>query len=235
MARILLIEDEPGLQLTLRDLLENEKYDVEVRGDGPRGEEEASAGNYDLILLDVMLPGKDGFQVCKSLRDRGVGTPILMLTARGTSIDTVMGLKLGADDYLTKPFDSQVLLARIEARMRRSSSNQPSSDSSPVTQFGLYRLDRKQGQLLIKEGAEEREIPLNTQEYRLLVYLADHPEKSLSREELLDGVWGYEGETSTRTVDVHISWLRQKLGEKERPKHIITQRGRGYKFSPHGL
>jgi DNA-binding response OmpR family regulator len=230
LSRILMIEDEPGLQLTVRDLLENEGYQVEVKGDGPRGEEEAVRGNYDLILLDVMLPGKDGFQVCKSLRDRGLSTPILMLTARGTSIDTVMGLKLGADDYLTKPFDSQVLLARMEALLRRSVRSLPNSSNEEelIKEFGSFILDRDRGQLRQKNG--QTDISLNSQEYRLLCYLVDHPGKILDRKELLDAVWGYETETSTRTVDVHIAWLRQKLEEQDRPRHIITLRGRGYKF-----
>ncbi len=232
MSRILMIEDEPGLQLTLSDLLADEGYDVEIRGDGPRGEGEAEKGGYDLILLDVMLPGKDGFQVCKSLRERGIATPILMLTARGTTIDTVMGLKLGADDYLTKPFDSQVLLARIEALIRRSipAREDRTSREKGAGEFGPFLLDRERGQLLRREGEDMGEIPLNSQEYRLLEYLADHPGKIIGRNELLDAVWGYETETTTRTVDVHIAWLRQKLGEKDRPRHIITHRGRGYKF-----
>ena len=225
-----MIEDEPGLQITLGDLLVNEGYQVEIRGDGSRGEEEASSGDYHIILLDVMLPGKDGFQVCKSLRDRGINTPILMLTARGTSIDTVMGLKLGADDYLTKPFDSQVLLARMEALLRRGRERTAVNSEEEVREFGEFFLDRDKGQLFRASHAGWEEIPLNTQEYRLLVYLADNPGKILSRNELLDGVWDYGTETSSRTVDVHISWLRQKLGEKERPRHIITLRGRGYKF-----
>lgn len=230
MSRILMVEDEPGLQLTVGDLLVSEGYEVTVKGDGPRGEAEGLTGDYDLVLLDIMLPGKDGFQICKSLREKGVMTPVLMLTARGTNIDTVMGLKLGADDYLTKPFDGQVLLARIEALLRRSvprPAARRKGEAGPE-RFGPYRLDRERGLLL--KGEEE--ISLNTQEYRLLRYLADHPDKIISRHELLDNVWGYETETSTRTVDVHISWLRQKLGEKERPRHIITLRGRGYKFVP---
>ncbi len=232
MSRILMIEDEPGLQLTVSDLLVNEGYEVEIRGDGPRGEEEASKGLYDLILLDVMLPGKDGFQICRSLREKGLTVPVLMLTARVTSIDTVMGLKLGADDYLTKPFDSQVLLARIEALLRRASGAKGGKNAPlpPAEEFGSFILNRDRGSLMKREGDRFREITLNTQEYRLLVFLADHPEKILSRNELLDAVWGYETETSTRTVDVHIAWLRQKLDEKDRPRHIITLRGRGYKF-----
>ena len=231
MSRILMIEDEPGLQLTVSDLLISEGYDVEIRSDGPRGEAEALLGNYDLILLDVMLPGKDGFQVCKTLRDKKITTPILMMTARGTSIDTVMGLKLGADDYLTKPFDSQILLARMEALIRRSAIPTVQGEKTPKAEsFGSFRIDRKRGILLKVTEGEEKEILLNTQEYRLLIYLADNPGKVVGRNELLDDVWGYESETTTRTVDVHISWLRAKLGEKERPRHIITIRGRGYKF-----
>jgi two-component system alkaline phosphatase synthesis response regulator PhoP len=231
MNRLLMIEDEPGLQLTVGDLLTSEGYELKICGDGPRGEGEALNGNYDLILLDVMLPGKDGFQICKTLRDKGIKTPVLMLTARGTNIDTIMGLKLGADDYLIKPFDSQVLLARVEALLRRSiPSPEEKKISHKVDRFGSYRMDRERGILLNINGSEESEVPLNTQEYRLLAYLTEHPGKVLSRNELLEGVWGYESETTTRTVDVHISWLRQKLLEKERPRHIITVRGRGYKF-----
>jgi len=233
MAEILIIEDEPGLQLTLEDRLTAEGYGVTVRGDGISGQEEAVTGKYDLILLDVMLPGRDGFQVCQNLRAGGNRTPVLMLTARGTSIDTVMGLRLGADDYLTKPFDMQVLLARIEALLRRASASpgrKGEGTGGPLYSFGPFILDVRKGEL----SRGEARVDLNSQEYRLLKFFAENPDRVLSRDELLDGVWGYDQVTTTRTVDVHVAWLRQKLGEQNLPVHILTIRGRGYKFSPGG-
>lgn len=230
MAEILIIEDEPGVQMTLEDRLQAEGYKTAVRGEGHSGEAEAMTGKYDLILLDLMLPGKDGFSICQSLREAGINTPVLMLTARNTNLDTVMGLRVGADDYLAKPFDMQVLLARIEALLRRASAGS-SSGGNPdikkaVVEFGNYRLDRNRG-VLILEG---RDIDLNAQEYRLLDYLVHNEGRILGRDEILDDVWGYDSEITTRTVDVHVAKLRQRLGESDHPKHIITYRGRGYKF-----
>lgn len=231
--RVLLIEDEPGLQLTLEDRLTTEGYELTIRGDGIKGEEEALKKNFDLILLDVMLPGRDGFGVCRNLRSRGLSTPILMLTARNTDLDTIMGLRQGADDYLAKPFDMGVLLARMEALLRRGELNQGRSagtaaeETPPRVRFGRFLLDRERGALL--EG--EAELALNAQEFRLLEYLAGHPDRVISRDTLLDEVWGYDTETSSRTVDVHVAKLRQRLGESEIPRHILTVRGRGYRFS----
>ncbi len=237
--RILIIEDEPGVQITLEDRLSSEGYEVAVCGDGLEGEKEAKSGRHDLILLDVMLPGKDGFTICRDLRKAGKEIPILMLTARDTNIDTIMGLRVGADDYLAKPFDMQVLLARIEALLRRAARPEdaisPESGSVPkkgidrrnnIITFGSFSLDRGKG-LLENNGAA---VELNAQEYKLLEYLAFHNGRIISRSAILDDVWGYESEVTTRTVDVHIAKLRQRLGESERPKHILTYRGRGYKF-----
>lgn len=227
MHNILIIEDEPGVQLTLDDRLTAEGYSVEIRGDGISGEKEAQTGSYNLILLDLMLPGKDGFSVCMNLRKSGIKTPILMLTARDTNLDTIMGLKAGSDDYLAKPFDMSVLLARIEALLRRADGLKegPLNDPDSVV-FGSFELDRRKG-ILEKDG---NPIDLNTQEYRLLEYMAINPGSILNRDTILDDVWGYGCETTTRTVDVHIAKLRQKLGESERPKHILTFRGRGYRL-----
>jgi DNA-binding response OmpR family regulator len=231
-ARILLIEDEEGLVLALEDALRTEGYEVHAATDGIAGQREASTGGYDLMILDVMLPGRDGFQVCQNLRGAGVQTPILMLTARSTTIDTVMGLRIGADDYLTKPFDMQVLLARIQALLRRTEHaqkpDQPLRTPLPpgVYQFGGFRLDTQRMQL--KKGEEI--IPLNVQEYRLLEVFVRNPDRVLSRDMLLSEAWGYDTETTTRTVDVHLAWLRQKLGEKDFPRHLVTVRGFGYKF-----
>ena len=235
---ILIVEDEVGVQITLEDRLVSEGYSVTVRGDGIEGEKEAKTGRHDLILLDVMMPGKDGFTVCQDVRKAGVATPILMLTARDTNIDTVMGLRVGADDYLAKPFDMQVLLARIEALLRRTSASGQGSaavkdadSEDDVIVFGDFSLNSDCGSLERRDsGGNAGAVELNAQEYRLLEYLVSHSGRIISRNTILDDVWGYESEITTRTVDVHIAKLRQRLGESDRPKHIITYRGRGYKF-----
>jgi DNA-binding response OmpR family regulator len=227
--RILLVEDEEGLVLALEDSLASEGYLVSTASDGIVGQREASTGGYDLIVLDVMLPGRDGFQVCQNLRSAGCRSRILMLTARGTTIDTVMGLRLGADDYLAKPFDMQVLLARVHALLRRMGGDaNPGPEAPVVYRFGPFRLDGEAFEL--RRGEET--IPLNAQELKLLLVLARNPNRVLSREMLLNEAWGYDADTTTRTVDVHIAWLRRKLGEQERPRHLLTVRGLGYKFMP---
>ena len=233
-SRILLVEDEEGLVLALEDALRGEGYRVKSVGDGVSGQREAEAAEEDLIILDVMLPGRDGFQVCKNLRDAGINTPILMLTARSTTIDTVMGLRIGADDYLTKPFDMQVLLARVQALLRRAAmaarQRKPKGEeASPgIYSFGPFRLDTVKMQLF----RGDTPIALNVQEYRLLLVFARNPDRVLSRDFLLSEAWGYDTETTTRTVDVHCAWLRQKLGEQDFPRHLVTVRGFGYKFIP---
>lgn len=225
--KILLIEDEEGLVLSLEDRLASEGYRVGSRRDGASGEQEARRGRYDLIVLDVMLPERDGFQVCRNLREAGIATPILMLTARGTTLDAVTGLRLGADDYLRKPFEMQELLARVHALLRRG---QREAVGTPPAEhrFGVYRLDTRRQELY--RGGEP--IPLSAQEYRLLEFFVTHAGRVIRREELLDEVWGYDAVTTTRTVDVHVAWLRQKLGESAEPRHIVTVRGRGYRFDP---
>jgi DNA-binding response OmpR family regulator len=232
-ARVLLVEDEEGLVLALEDALRTEGYEVTAATDGISGQREASTGAYDLMILDVMLPGRDGFQVCQNLRAEGITTPILMLTARSTTIDTVMGLRIGADDYLTKPFDLQVLLARVQALLRRAerphapARGEKGAEEAPgVHRFGAFTLDTQQMQL--RKGEEV--IPLNVQEFRLLEVFVRNPGRVLTRDMLLSEAWGYDTETTTRTVDVHLAWLRQKLGEKDFPRHLVTVRGFGYKF-----
>ncbi|TFG63005.1 MAG: response regulator transcription factor [Spirochaetales bacterium] len=233
-AEILIIEDEEGMVLTLKDRLEAEGYTVVPKKDGRSGEEEAKSGRYDLIVLDLMLPVRDGFQVCSNLREAGIRTPILMLTARTTILDTVTGLRAGADDYLRKPFDMQELLARVHALLRRSQKGAARGNAADgpaaaaVYRFGDFTLDTRRQEL----SGGGKPVPLNTQEYSLMVYLASHPHRVLSRDELLDEVWGYGSVTTTRTVDVHVAWLRQKLGEQEIPRHLVTVRGRGYRFEP---
>lgn len=228
MYKILIIEDEPGVRMTLEDRLKAEGYEVSLRVDGLSGEKTAIEEFFDVILLDVMLPGRDGYAVCANIRKAGKTTPVLMLTARNTNLDTVVGLRQGADDYMAKPFDMSVLLARVEALIRRAQLNGISTSTNPsVIDFGAFTFDRDRGELLSGEKA----ISLNGQEYRLLEYMLLHHSKIVSRDQLLDEVWGYDSETSSRTVDVHIAKIRQKLGESDQPKHILTIRGRGYKFN----
>jgi len=212
--------------MTLTDRLRSEGFAVEARLDGESGFEEALNGSYDLIILDLMLPKKNGLDVCRDLRQRSVATPILMLTAKGETIDKVLGLKLGADDYLTKPFEVMELLARIEALLRRSSgtSNGHSPDSFA---FGEVRIDFRKAEVV----RNDEPVDLSAMEFKLLQHLIENKGEVRSRNELLDAVWGYDAMPNTRTVDVHIAWLRQKLeGNPKHPKHIQTVHGFGYKF-----
>jgi two-component system alkaline phosphatase synthesis response regulator PhoP len=225
--RLLLVEDEPGLIMTLTDRLVAEGYEVESATDAPTGLESATAGAFDAILLDVMLPGGNGLDVCRTLRQRGVQTPILMLTAKGQVVDRVVGLKLGADDYLVKPFEMAELLARIEALLRRSSTASSATFTGEAFRFGDISIDFRRAEV-IKAGTT---LDLSAREFKLLKYFIEHRGAALSRDELLNEVWGYNAMPSTRTVDVHVAWLRQKLEDNPRhPQYIITVHGLGYKF-----
>ncbi|MFA6507183.1 MAG: response regulator transcription factor [Treponemataceae bacterium] len=244
---ILVIEDESGLVMTLTDRLEAEGYRCDSRTDGITGAEAARSRGYDAILLDVMLPGKSGFDVCRELRAAGDKTPVLMLTARGQVDDRVLGLKIGADDYLSKPFDMAELLARVEALIRRAEHSAPQgaavmgkSDAENArtweraaargrVDYGAFVADFSIG--TIERSGEI--FSLSGQEYKLLAYLSEHPNEIFSRDRLLDAVWGYGSEVTTRTVDVHVAWLRRKIGDAELiPRHILTIRGLGYRFVP---
>lgn len=224
--KILLVEDEAGLILTLTDRLTAEGFDVKSATDGESGFNLGVSENFDLILLDVMLPKKNGYDVCRDLRQKSINTPILMLTAKGETFDKVLGLKLGADDYLTKPFEIIELLARIEALLRRSTKiNQNSPESF---QFGDISIDFKRAE--IKKNNQQ--IELSAMEFKLLQFLIENRGELHSRDKLLDEVWGYDAMPSTRTVDVHVAWLRQKLEENPRhPQFIQTVHGLGYKFN----
>lgn len=223
--RILLIEDEPGLVLTLTDRLTREGYDVEAAQDGLTGLDKAVAGSYDLVLLDVMLPGRSGFDVCRDLRQRGVDVPVLMLTARGQTIDKVVGLKLGADDYLTKPFEMMELLARLEARLRRAPA--PAAANGQGYRFGEIAVDFRAAEVT-RTGEP---LDMSAREYQLLRYFIEHKGATVSRDELLNQVWGYQATPSTRTVDVHVAWLRQKIEPNPRhPQYLLTVHRLGYKF-----
>ena len=223
--RILVVEDEPGLVLTLTDRLKSEGYEVDAVGDGPAGLSRATDQRFDVILLDVMLPGASGFDVCRDLRQRGVNTPVIMLTARGQVLDKVLGLKLGADDYLTKPFDMLELTARIEVQLRRAAAG--TTGSQTQYRFGEVSVDFRKAEVL-REG---QPVDLSAREFLLLKYFIEHREATLSRDELLNEVWGYHSMPSTRTVDVHVAWLRQKIEPNPRhPQYILTMHGMGYKF-----
>ena len=224
---ILLVEDEEALRLTLGDRLRNEGYVVEYAADGDEGFEKATLLPFDLILLDVMLPRRNGFIVCRDIREAGLITPILMLTARGQTADKVTGLKIGADDYVTKPFDMQELMARVEALLRRA-PNKPAIQAG-FYQFGSIRVDLR-GTEATRDG---KVVNLSAREFQLLRFFIEHPGATLSREELLTQVWGYSEKMFTRTVDVHVASLRQKLEhEPRRPKVFLTVQGLGYKFKP---
>ena len=224
MKRVLLVEDEPGLVLTLTDRLRAEGYEVGAATDGPSGLERAASEAWDVILLDIMLPGKNGFDVCRDLRQKGVTTPVIMLTARGQIVDKVLGLKIGADDYLTKPFDMLELLARVEVQLRRT----PASSSAPhVFTFGNVVLNARKAE--VTRGGEA--IDLSAREFLLLKYFLEHRGDAVTREQLLNDVWGYHAMPSTRTVDVHVAWLRQKIEPNPHyPQHLLTIHGIGYKF-----
>lgn len=225
--KILLVEDEPGLILTLTDRLESEGFEVETAKDGETGFRLAASEVFDLIILDVMLPKKNGLDVCRDLRRQNVQTPILMLTARGETIDKVLGLKLGADDYLTKPFEVLELLARIEALLRRS-PNKNQNNQPETYNFGSVSIDFRRAEV----RKDNFPIELSALEFKLLHHLIEHRGEVLSRDELLDEVWGYDSTPTTRTVDVHVAWLRQKLEPNpRRPQFIVTVHGLGYKFT----
>jgi two-component system, OmpR family, alkaline phosphatase synthesis response regulator PhoP len=226
--RILLIEDEPTLSLLLRERLEREGYGVAACTDGEQGLAQAIGGTFDLLLLDIKLPGRNGFDVCRELRRRSVNVPVLMLTARGDVNDRVKGLKMGADDYLVKPFEVVELLARMEALLRRA-NNVPPQLIDPLFCFANVTVDLRKEEVF-RDGSP---IELTAREFGLLRYFVSHPDERISRETLLKQVWGYQGLPNTRTVDVHVSQLRQKLESNPKvPRHILTAHRSGYKFVP---
>jgi two-component system alkaline phosphatase synthesis response regulator PhoP len=225
-AKILIIEDEAGLVTTLKDRLSKEGYVVSTARDGLSGLELATRETFDVIVLDLMLPGQNGLTVCEKLRQAGSSVPILMLTARRQTKDKVAGLRTGADDYLTKPFQMAELLARIEALLRRPGQV---AGTAPVRyQFGPIQIDLRR----MEVSRDSKLVPLSAKEFQLLRYFVEHRGATLSRDELLRDVWGYGALPSTRTVDVHVAWLRQKLeSDPKNPQIILTVVGLGYKFA----
>ncbi len=225
---ILVVEDEQALRSALGVRLRSEGYVVDMAEDGQAGLEKASNLPFDLIILDVMLPYQNGLDVCRNIRQMGLATPILMLTVKDQVIDKVVGLKLGADDYMTKPFDAAELVARIEALLRRA----PSHAGHGVYHFGSIVVDLPRAEVT-RDG---KPVYLTAREFQLLCYLMERAGSTIPRSELLRSVWGYDSDVFTRTVDSHIASLRQKLGEDpKRPELILTVFGVGYKLAGAGV
>jgi two-component system alkaline phosphatase synthesis response regulator PhoP len=226
---ILIVEDEQALRTTLSDRLRAEGYVVDTAEDGQEGANKAMSLPFDLIILDVMLPFRNGFDVCRDIRQAGMATPILFLSVKDQTEDKVIGLKLGGDDYVTKPFKAAELLARVEVLLRRV----PIHAGTGVYHFGSIRVDLRRGQVT----REDQSVYISGREFQLLRYLVEKAGTTIPRTELLRSVWGYDEGMFTRTVDVHIASLRQKLElDSKRPELIITVPGVGYKFvgSRHG-
>ena len=224
-----MVEDEEELCLTLGDRLRSEGYDVDIALDGDAGLEKATQLPFDLIVLDIMLPHRNGLDLCTEIRRAGQNTPILLLTARSQTVDKVVGLKLGADDYVTKPFDTLELMARVEALLRRSPMVPDSTHAigPDLYRYGAIVIDTRRG----KVTSGGKPVSLTAREFHLLRYFAEHPGIDLSRDELLEQVWGHMAGTFTRTVDMHVASLRQKIEPSpKRPEMIITVPGVGYRF-----
>jgi DNA-binding response OmpR family regulator len=234
MTTILLVEDEPSLQETVAYNLRKQGYAVEATANGSVALDLVRKLKPDLILLDIMLPGMDGMEVCKVLRREKFDAPILMLTARDDEIDRVLGLELGADDYITKPFSMRELMARVKAHLRRmetirssGETNQSGAADQASMIFDNLKIDPSRREVILNDEI----LPLKPQEYDLLLFFAEHKGRMLSREHILQQVWGWDYIGDSRTVDVHVRWLRQKI-EKDaaNPVRIVTVRGGGYRF-----
>lgn len=223
--KIIIVEDEPSLVFTLQDTLETEGYEVTVVTDGDEAIDKVKEVDPDLMLLDLMLPGRSGYDICKDVRDLKYTFPIIMLTARDQEIDKVAGLNIGADDYMTKPFGVKELLARIKARLRRANAY---SKSGPVEvlKLGDVRIDLRESRVEKPDGVEHE---LSTREVELIQYLVSKSNQPISRDDLLENVWRYEHSTNTRTVDVHVSKLRAKIEvHPDEPRYLVTLHGVGY-------
>jgi two-component system alkaline phosphatase synthesis response regulator PhoP len=224
MTKVLIVEDDQAMAVALRDGFEYEGYAVKVARDGAAGLDMAAEKDIDLIILDVMLPRVSGLDVCKQLRAEGNDIPVILLTARGQEIDKVLGLKLGADDYVTKPFSFMELAARVEAVMRRATRRVAKVE---VYEVGDLTLDFRKCEAT-KSG---KAVEMSPREFKLLKYFIEHQGEVITRDQLLDAVWGYDSFPLTRTVDTHIAKLRQKIEDDAgNPRHIVTVHRAGYKF-----
>ncbi len=227
MTRILVVEDNADLAFAVTTALQSEGFDVAVAGTGPEGVDRARDRDADLIILDLMLPGFDGYRVIRTLRESGIDTPILILTARGEEADKVKGLRLGADDYVTKPFGAMELLARVDALLRRSRMSATAPPPALLDHFGDVQVNR--AARTVKRRGEP--VALAPKEFDLLIALMDRAGTVVPRGDLLSAVWGYQHDVNTRTVDIHVSELRAKLEPNPaQPVHIITVRKAGYRF-----
>ena len=224
MPKILIVEDEPDMVLGLKDNFEFEGYEVLTAPDGASGLERARSAKPDVVILDIMLPKLSGLEVCKALRSEGFEAPIVMLTARGQEIDKVVGLELGADDYVTKPFSIRELLARVRAILRRTDGTK-----KRLSRYRFSDLELDFEAYRAKKGGDA--LDLSPREFELLRYLIERKGETVTRDKLLEDVWGYESYPSTRTVDTHIAKLRAKIGDSgSEPRYILTIHGTGYKF-----
>ncbi len=225
MRKVLIVEDDQAMAVALRDGFTYEGYAVQVARDGLAGLRLATERGLDLVILDVMLPRMSGLDVCRQLRSTGHDTPIIMLTARGQEIDKVLGLKTGADDYVTKPFSFLELMARVEAVLRRTTK---AGEQLETVQFGDVAVNFKNFEAT-KAGTA---VELSPREFKIIRYFVEHRGEVVTRDQLLDSVWGYDGLPLTRTVDMHIAKLRQKIEDTPGdPRHIITVHRVGYKFT----
>ena len=223
---LLIIEDDVSILRGLKDNLTFEGYQVHTVGDGQEGLQMALEQHFDLLLLDLMLPGMNGYEICRRIKKEKPELPVIMLTARGSEMDKIAGLDIGADDYLTKPFSIPELLARIRAVMRRA---KPGNDQLESYSFANVKLDFKKYQATVNDN----EIKLSSKEFSIMKYFVEHEGEVIQRQELLEAVWGYDVTPDTRTVDNFILDLRKKLEEiPSNPKHIVSVRGAGYKFKP---
>ena len=227
MSRILIVEDEPSIALALEDDLRREGYETELVSDGDAAVERGIAGAFDLILLDVMLPGRDGFEVCRELRRRGVDTPIVLLTARTQEAEKVLGLEAGADDYVTKPYSPRELRARVKAHLRRSARQ-----SGDIVRFGDAELDFTRCELR-RSG---KVVDLSALEFKLLTAFVKRSGRLLTRAQLLDEVWGRDTHVTDRVVDNQVTNLRKKIEPNpDRPRYLVSLRGMGYRFDAEGV
>lgn len=228
MAKILVVEDEPNMLIGLKDNLEFEQFEVTVARDGEQGLDQIMTQSFDLILLDVMMPKISGFDVCKTARKQGITTPIIFLTAKGEEIDKVLGLELGADDYITKPFSIRELVARVKAVLRRVTDGVKKEEVPKNQIIGHLMIDFVHYEVT---HAQEGQVKMSHKEFEILQYLIQHKNEVVSRYQLLEEVWGYDAQPTTRTVDNFILKLRQKIEENpNEPKFIITVHGAGYKL-----
>lgn len=222
--KILIIEDDPAIRLGLKESFTNEGYAVTEIDSGDKGFDKAKTAEFDLIILDLILPNKDGIEICKDLRSEGIKTPIIIVTSRKEEIDKILGLEIGADDYVTKPFSIRELLARVKALIRRS-TYEPGNIEEVA--FADLKIDFKKQELLKGENP----VRLSATEYRILHYFIDHEGEVISRDKFLDEVWGYDSYPTTRTVDNYILSLRKKIeDDPSNPKHLLTVHKVGYKF-----